>query len=144
MSFKDKLRIKALELAREFMEKISQQKIKVRSIVLFGSYVRGDFTENSDIDICLIGENLPSDELERRSMRGFYSAPKLSVIAYTPDEFLTMLKDLNPVVMDIVHEGLALFDDGFFDEARQLFRELQKKYSIIRDGKAWRWRQEAY
>ncbi len=142
MSFKDKLRIKAVELARDFMEKISQQGIKVRSIILFGSYVRGDFTENSDIDICLIGENLPSNELERRSMRRFYSIPKLSVIAYMPDEFLAMLKNLNPIVMDIVYEGLPLFDDGFFHDAQRLFRDLQKRYEIKRDGRAWKWKQE--
>lgn len=36
--------------------------VKLKSVILFGSYARGDFDEESDIDV-LILVDLPSDEL---------------------------------------------------------------------------------
>ena len=59
---------------------ISQQKINVaaellmtsalaRKVILFGSYARGDATEDSDVDFLVVEENVPSKVTEMVRLR---------------------------------------------------------------------------
>ncbi len=42
---------------KEFVDALkSKYKGRVKKIILFGSYARGDYTEESDIDILIVGE----------------------------------------------------------------------------------------
>ncbi|MBT3169351.1 MAG: nucleotidyltransferase domain-containing protein [Candidatus Cloacimonetes bacterium] len=37
--------------------------LKIKKIILFGSYAKGNYTENSDIDVCVIAENVENGYL---------------------------------------------------------------------------------
>ena len=42
---------------KEFVQALkSKYRGRVRRIILFGSYARGDYTEESDIDILIVGD----------------------------------------------------------------------------------------
>ena len=77
------------------------------AIYLFGSYVRGDFTDNSDIDIAVVGENFSGDAYEdtlmlMRKRRNIDS--RIEPHPFTVKDF-----DLsNPYVKEIVDTGIRL------------------------------------
>ncbi|MEK7274232.1 MAG: nucleotidyltransferase domain-containing protein, partial [Candidatus Desantisbacteria bacterium] len=37
--------------------------LNVKKVILFGSYARGNYTNNSDIDVCIIAENISNNYL---------------------------------------------------------------------------------
>ncbi len=42
------------------LRKILEQRWKIDKIILFGSYVKGKATKNSDIDVCVVSEDFDS------------------------------------------------------------------------------------
>jgi len=63
-------------------------------IILFGSYARGNWDEESDIDIIVVyrTEKKFMDRLEELYVK--WNFPKaIDILAYTPDEFTEMMKN---------------------------------------------------
>jgi len=59
----------AITLSKKFIEKIKQNQIDVLDAWLFGSYAKGDFNNDSDIDLALIlPENNMSFDTDVRLM----------------------------------------------------------------------------
>jgi predicted nucleotidyltransferase len=50
-------------IAREYAKLISKE-MKVEGVYLFGSYVEGDYSEDSDIDIAVISDEFVGDIIE--------------------------------------------------------------------------------
>ena len=48
---------------KQFSQKAAQE-FKVKKIILYGSFVNGNFTEDSDIDVAVILDDLPEDILK--------------------------------------------------------------------------------
>ncbi|MEM1538154.1 MAG: nucleotidyltransferase domain-containing protein [Candidatus Nezhaarchaeales archaeon] len=134
---REKLRRQAEDLLKKFVEDV--ERLKPRAILLFGSYARGDFTESSDIDVCVIAENLPSDELQRRTMKGLYSTPKVRAVGFYPEEFLDYLRSLRLFAYDVISEGIPIYDEGFLAEAKKTYEECLKRFKLVKEGKGWRW-----
>lgn len=127
----------------KFVDELKEAGVRTRCLILFGSYARGNFTEGSDIDLCVVADGLPNDELERRMLTRFRRPHGIQALAYAPQEFLGMMRSLNPLVLDVVHEGVVLFDDGFVKGAKELLEELKVKHELIKEEGGWRWRVEA-
>ncbi len=47
---------------KRFKESIKSG-LNVKRVILFGSYARGNYTDNSDIDVCIIAENISNNYL---------------------------------------------------------------------------------
>jgi len=139
---RERLWKEAKELLRLFLEEI--RPLAIRCVLLFGSYAKGNFTESSDIDVCVIAEKLPQEELARRCLRGLYSIPKINAIGFLPQEFLQYLSGLRFLAYDIISEGLLLYDDGYFEKVRDLYEQCVWKYGIIKENKGWRWKHSSY
>jgi len=133
---RERLRKEAEKLLKSFLEEV--QPLVPKCVILFGSYARGDFTEGSDIDVCLIAENLPRDELARRCLTGLYSTPKIRAIGFYPKEFLQYLMGLRFLAYDIVADGVPLYDDGFFSEIKRVYSDCLREHGIVREEKGWR------
>jgi len=110
-----------------------------RLVMLFGSRATGAYTDESDADICLVADWLPEDLFKRR-----YPAPSgyisISVFGFHPREFLSMIREANPFVLDIVHYGRTLYDDGFLKEVRKAYRQAVKEHGLRRTELGWEWR----
>lgn len=88
---------------------------KLNRIILFGSYARGDSTEESDIDIMII---LNCDAAETKKLRGV-TAEMASDISLEREVFLSVLLrdkkhfeenlDFLPFYKNIVKEGIAVY-----------------------------------
>jgi len=87
--------------------------IELEKAIAFGSRVRGDYTERSDIDIILVSPDFEGVPVARRS-REFYldwnyeQLPEPEFICLTPDEFDSKRKKDPHIVRTAVEEGVGL------------------------------------
>jgi len=139
------------ELVRELRAQFGDNLV---SVVLFGSFARGDFDQRSDIDLLIVFEDLPPSFFERHRL--FYTVERKVEAGFNPlrergylCQFMPVLKTRqqasyhSPLYLDMVEDGKILYDkDGFingvFDEIRRRLSELgaQRKYL---EGGGWYW-----
>ena len=134
---KKRLKLKAEKLIEQLLLEINQ--FNPKCVILFGSYARGNFTEDSDIDLCVIAEQLPEDELRRRTLAGFYNIPKITAIGFYPQEFISFLKKRRCFVYDIISDGIVVYDDGFFEKIKSVYERCICEFQMIREANGWRW-----
>lgn len=138
------------ELLQWLVERV-EQALTLNSLVLFGSYARGEEMPESDLDILVISEDFPERFTKRfdvlrpflkeaklhpayRRMRekGFYL--QFSPIPYRPEE----LEETPPLLLDLVEDGVIIKDDGTFsrkmDELRKKLKELGAKRLMTSKG----------
>ncbi|ACS91077.1 nucleotidyltransferase domain-containing protein [Thermococcus sibiricus] len=119
----------SLEKLKAFVERIARHLEGKATIILFGSYARGNYNLASDFDIIVISDKLKGNPLERT--RGLYMLNEeflpVDIIAYTRKEFLKALENLSPSALDAMEYGKVLYDDGFYNVAKKKFEELKKK-----------------
>jgi len=126
----DKIRKKQLAIANRFKEEVLQKyKDVTKAIVLFGSLVRGDFHEKSDIDLLVVVDDTLArftPEMKDRFDDDIYNiGKKISEIiivqpAWTLTEFWDMARIGHPLLYTIVRDGWALYDTGFWIPIRKL------------------------
>jgi len=128
----ERLRTKkeALELAQRFTREVVKRFRKiVKSVVIFGSFARGDFTKKSDVDLLVIYDDVAAkftpelkeafDEKLQEIAKSI--SPRLSVQpAWSLSEFWDMARIGHPLLYTIVRDGWALYDTGFFIPVRKL------------------------
>jgi len=127
---------------------------KLVSVVLFGSFARGDFHPLSDIDLLLVIEDLPPsrfqrsrlfDDVERevedgyRPLRDMGYLGRIVPILKTPEE----ASHRSPLYLDMVEDAKILYDrGGFFREVleglRRRLSELGAKRKFLKGG-GWYW-----
>ncbi|MEM2901965.1 MAG: nucleotidyltransferase domain-containing protein [Candidatus Bathyarchaeia archaeon] len=132
---KERLKKEAFKRIRAFTNQVKP--LKPRLIILYGSYARGDFTELSDVDVCLVAKNLPDDIFRRRSLSGLHRVRSLKPIGYSPMEFLEELRKPNLFLYDVLAEGVIIYNDGFLDEAEKVRKEEAEKRKIVKSGGRW-------
>ncbi|BAJ50824.1 DNA polymerase beta domain protein [Candidatus Caldarchaeum subterraneum] len=138
MSYKSELKAAALQRVNEYIDKLVDAGIKPHSVILFGSYAKDSFTEESDIDICVIAENLPEEESARRSLSSHLPHKGVQAISYFPHEFLELLEKLNIMVLEIVEYGLPIIDDSTFAKAKVILERLKSEGVIKPERDGWR------
>lgn len=102
-----------LRKVRSSSEKLYAEKLN--KIILYGSYARGDNTEESDIDIMIV---LNCDYDEVRKFRG-KTSEMASDISLEEDVFLSILlrdkkhfednKDFLPFYRNVIQDGVAVY-----------------------------------
>ncbi len=119
------------------------------SIVLFGSFARGDATQFSDVDLMVVAEGFPRRlSARRQELLGLYAlVPEArqfpfiewNLVTKTPEE----ARVHSPLYLDMVEDARLLFDrDGFFagvlERMRVRMRELGSRRVFLPDG-SWYW-----
>lgn len=107
-------REKVIREAREWAQRLNYKS----TIILVGSYARGDFNKWSDIDILIISDDITGSPLER--LRKVDIPPGYEVIIWTLNEFKIMLKKKNQLAIEAIENGVFLRDD--YNIARELSR----------------------
>lgn len=88
------------------------KKYNPEKIIIFGSYVRGEMDEYSDLDFVVIKKT------KKRFIRRLIEVAKLidndlgqvDVFVYTPEEFQRMIEYENPFIEQVLKEGKVLYE----------------------------------
>jgi len=119
---------------------------RLRSVVLFGSRARGDHHPESDWDLLVIAELLPTRPLERyREVKSALppgARGAVAVLATTAEEFEAHLPE---IYLDIALDGQILLDrDGYAAGRFAELRRIMDKSGLYRErtpaGDVWKWR----
>jgi predicted nucleotidyltransferase len=106
----DKTREKAL---KEFIKSIkTKYEDKIDRIILFGSYARGDYRKESDIDVLIIwkGDEVEGwNSLEREAVEVLFKYGSLiSLKIISPNEYSTMKEMDFPFIRNVSAEGVVV------------------------------------
>ncbi len=81
----------AIEIATAYVAKLRMNKIAVEQAYLYGSFARGDFHQDSDIDIIIVSPEFTKsrfeDSLTIAKMR-YDIDLRISALAYNPTDFI--------------------------------------------------------
>ena len=99
------------EEINKLVKKISQT-LKVKKIILFGSYAYGKTNEDSDIDLCVI-TNVKKRKLDilrmiRKALIPIYTHP-LDILVYNEQEFNERSEFKFTMEYEILNEGIKLY-----------------------------------
>ena len=138
-------------LAQELQEKIGDDLI---SVILYGSYARGQIGVGSDVDILIIARNLSPSSLDRQVFfnkilpvveeplrKGLHRMgyfPYISAILKTPEE----ANRVSRFYFDMIDEAKIFLDkDDFFKSVLERVRKRLKELGAkkIQVGKMWYW-----
>lgn len=99
------------EMVRRIVDEVDPQRI-----YLFGSYVRGSQTADSDIDFLIVedqgfgpGRNRWSELQRIRKVLRPFRIPK-DILVYSQKEFETWEESLNHIVARVAREGKLLYE----------------------------------
>ncbi len=120
-----------LKIAQRFAQELKNELGDFMiSAVAFGSSVRREATPESDIDVLIISDdasfviNEPLVEGYRMIVEKLIGkiSTKLHVTSMTFTSFWEYAKAGDPVVVNILRDGIALIDIGFFDPLQRLLK----------------------
>jgi len=80
-----------LSIIERFKNILEQKKVKISKIILFGSYARGNFNDNSDIDLIVISENFATmnywERIDFLSGAIYEIFEPIEALSFTPSEW---------------------------------------------------------
>jgi predicted nucleotidyltransferase len=95
-----------VEEARDELRKLYSDRL--RSIILFGSYARGDYVPGSDVDLLLLIDNLQDVLAERAELSPVMSRISLkydTVVSAIPMDSRSYAKEKTPLILNVKREG---------------------------------------
>jgi len=105
----------ALVVVNKVVERIKSKDLKVRSIIVFGSAVRGEFKPGvSDVDVLIVVER--PEDLKGETFEGIGGGLELGV--FTAEQLLELYYSGDPLAHMIWLEGRAVYDDGFYERLK--------------------------
>jgi len=84
----------------------------ITKIILFGSFARGDFHENSDVDLVIVGKF--KNRFFDRIGKILDLVPKgitIEPFIYNDEEIEKMIKKENPFILNALSEGIILLSN---------------------------------
>jgi len=111
----------AQELAARVTRELSDE---IHAVILYGSVARGEARSQSDIDVLLIARH--GDHIRARvaaleedvdAQHGYSTF--LTSIYLTLAELKHLGAEGSRLIMDVLHEGIVLYDDGSFAHVRE-------------------------
>ena len=97
-----------IELIQDFIDLVKEDNIQIEKVILFGSYAKGDFSKDSDIDLAIISPDFKENQLIENMARLLLKAAKIKAdiqtIPFSVDEYN------NPIgiMEEIIKTGIEL------------------------------------
>ena len=127
------------ETLKKYVSILLKSSLRVRSVVLLGSRAKGNWKPWSDTDVVVIAESFPEGYGKRlvainpEETWGIGLEPR----AYLPDDFIDAITALDLTALDAVHEGKIIFDDGFWERAKEAFEITKEAYKLRKIRNGW-------
>lgn len=97
---------------------------RLKTVVLFGSYARGEARPESDHDLLVVIDGLPLEPVARQRLVRHALLPVLdrlpdfvSLVAKTPQD---VAANLTPLLLDVCVDGVCLYGASYFESYRLL------------------------
>lgn len=111
--------------AREFAQRVvSELNGAIEAVVLYGSVARGTASSRSDVDLLIVSpekdpirNKVAEIEVDIDAKNNYQTF--LTSAYFTPQELRSLAISGSPYVLDVLNEGVILYDDGFFTGLRQ-------------------------
>lgn len=130
------------DIKKSIAAQLNSLPFRIKAAVLYGSFARGSFTPDSDIDILFASDEVNPKKHRRGEEIGRIKeclslGHPLDILLLTSNECFSNFRNHNPLFLDIAWEGLILLDeDNFFknliDETRSYISE--KNIKKLADG----------
>lgn len=105
-------------------------------VILYGSMARGDYTEESDIDILVVGDFIPRDPREAYSTLVDPRFPRVQPIGFNTEVFLRKLREGSTFILEVLEDGNILYaDEEFLALVNEEFSYIRRGFK--RSGKTW-------
>jgi len=124
--------------AQEYTRRLVEELYPV-GVILFGSNARSTDRIGSDLDIVIVGGDLPApiSERLRKVARLKWGIPfSIDAFPYTEAEFERMLDNLHVTALDCMYEGIPLHGKEYFERLRPKF-EAYVARGLRRGKSAW-------
>lgn len=83
--------------------KVLEKRVRLKATILFGSSARDEADRWSDVDICVISEDLPVNFRQRIDLLWQDKPAGIDIVGFRPEEMAELL--FRPMVLDILLEG---------------------------------------
>lgn len=94
---------KAIEIAKEYKDLVAEH-LPLKALYLYGSYSKGNYTEDSDIDIAVVVERMSDDYFEDTPLLWKLKRKISNLI-----EPVLLIEDTNnPLYADILKTGILI------------------------------------
>ena len=142
------------KLVKLFCELLRKRIPFLKSIVIFGSIARGEEKRVSDLDLILVSDSFPENPSEAintvvkvfkelKETAGYKELVKkgyflnIDPVAYRPED----LEVFPPLLLDVVEDGILLYDDGFMEIKLKELKERLERLGAkkIKTKKGWYW-----
>ena len=128
------------ENLKKFVERVlSERGDEIAFIVVFGSAAKGKWTVRSDLDVFI---GLSVDDglrlIDRIGQFADLAEGNLEVFPYARSEWKRMFDGLHPLLLEVLEDGIVLFDKGDFAAMRETFRKWRSDGLVIRNPFGWR------
>lgn len=103
----DKIKNSIMKLVKAYIDKLNENNLYIEKAVLFGSYVKGNYKEFSDIDIALISKEFTGIRfLDREKIVPLRRKidNRIEPMPFRPEDFT---KD-NPFANEIITNGIII------------------------------------
>jgi len=112
IEYRRRLREEAIRKAQVFAECVGR--VGRVTVIVFGSYARGDFNVWSDIDVLVVTDTpLSSNPLRRLDMIEdcLLATSGIEPVILTVEEFKSRLRKRDPVAIEAVEKGVTVVDE---------------------------------
>lgn len=108
----------------------------LKLVVLFGSRARGDYTDESDVDILVVADDLPKDPREAFSALRDTRYPNINPIGFNTEVFLKKLRSGSTFLLEALDDDVVLYaDEAFYPTVKRIYEDVRRRY--IRKGRTW-------
>lgn len=105
---KQQLAAHAKQAVNKYISKLLQEGLKVQAAYIYGSYAKGSFAEDSDIDVCIVSSDVSAGNEQDwvRLGRARWDVDlRLAPVGYSTDEFKN---GWTPLVQEIKETGIRV------------------------------------
>ena len=96
---------------------------RINAIVVYGSVARGEYRDDSDIDVLIVGSD---KEIKSKVSEIIYEIDYennfetfITPVYYTREEIEHRVKVGSPFIYEVLKDGVVLYDDGTFKGIRE-------------------------
>lgn len=108
--------------------KVLQSRLRLKAAILFGSAARGEADRWSDLDLCVISDELPADFRSRVDLLWKDKPAQVDVVGFRPGEMEEVI--FRPMVLDILLEGQVVAGEA--GELQQRAKEYLRSEGLER------------